>query len=442
MTPHRIRRIILDNGLRVLLAPDDATPAVGIAVHYAVGFRTEPAGRSGLAHLFEHLVFQGGGSVPRGDHLRLVQDAGGRCDASTRQDVTVYHSTAPAPALDLLLFLEAERMRAPHITEENLRSQTAVIGEEIGLALRNRPYGCYPWILPKALFSRSENTRDGYGETADLAAVELSDCREFFARYYAPANAHLTLAGGFDPGAAAALVRRHFGRLPGREPPPAPRLAEPPARERTRTRVTDPHARMPALGAALPLPDPATGRDAYLAHLALASLLSQGGDAPLRRRLRERASGVTSLSVGCGLFGVPMETRGPDLLTVFAVHGPPAPRPAGGGAGGAPGGADAVLTALDEEVAEVAERGPEPDRLGRVTARWAAAALRELGDPAVRARLLGTREVLFGEAELTDGLPRLLRERATPERVRDAAAALRSHGRAAVLIDPAAGAAA
>ncbi|MFJ2818456.1 M16 family metallopeptidase [Streptomyces sp. NPDC087294] len=428
MTPHQLHRLVLDNGLRVLLAPNPVGASIGVAVHYGVGFRTEPEGGTGLAHLFEHLMFQGGagsldGAAPTG-YLPRVQQAGGVGDARTRQDVTVYYAAAPASALDLLLTLEADRMRAPRISARILRTQTAVIDEEIRLMVRNRPYGAFPWVLPRTLHRRTENTRDGYGETADLTAVGIPRCERFFADHYGPGNAVVTVTGAFEPETAQRLVLERFAPIPARPSLRAPDPHEPPPAQERRLTVTDPHAGQPAVAVGYRLPDPVTERADYLAHVVLAALLGQGRQALLRRG-PTAAVRASSLSVGCGLFGLPLDTAGPDLLTLFAVHEP---------------GADDVLTALDGTLAALAHDEVDAGLLRATTARWAAGALRELGDPGMRAQLLGLREILFGEPELTYELPELVRAGVTGEQVSRAAARLASSCRAVVRFVPGAAA--
>lgn len=431
MTRNQLSRLVLDNGLRVLLAPNPTGASIGVAVHYGVGFRTEPKGHTGLAHLFEHLMIQGGHGCPPGGYLPQVQRAGGLGDAKTRQDSTVYFAAAPANALEMLLTLEADRMRSPRISLRNLRTQTAVIDEEIRLMVRNRPYGAFPWVLPRALHTRAENARDGYGETVDLAALDIPLCERFFLDHYGPGNALVTLTGAFDPATAERLVRRHFESLPGRPAVAAPDDFEPAPSEDRHLSVTDPHAGLPAVAVAYRMPDPVTERADYLAHLVVAALLGQGRHALLRRG-PAAPRGVSSLSVGCGLFGLPLDTRGPDLLTLFAVYG------AGGAAedGTGGGGSGPVTDALDTALTTLAENEVDAGLLRATTARWAAGALRELGDPSTRAQLLGQREILFGEAELTERLPELVRTGVTGEQVSRAAARLRSSHRAVVRFVP------
>ncbi|MFI5678366.1 M16 family metallopeptidase [Streptomyces cellulosae] len=288
--------------------------------------------------------------------------------------------------------------------------------------VRNRPYGAFPWVLPRTLHSRTENTRDGYGETVDLAAFDIPLCERFFADYYGPGNAVVTLTGAFDPGTAERLVRRHFEVLPARGTAAVTEAHEPlPGAERRLT-VGDPHAGSPAVAVGYRMPDPVTERGDYLAHLVLAALLGQGGQALLRRG-PTAAPRVSSLSVGCGLFGLPLDTVGPDLLTLFAVHEHEH-------------GAEDVLAALDGTLETLARHEVDAGLLRATTARWAAGALRELGDPGVRAQLLGLRESLFGEAELTQTLPELVRTGVTGEQVSRAAARLTSSHRAVVRFVP------
>ena len=147
MPPPELHRATLANGLRVLVVPDPATPVVGVAVHVDVGFRSEPEGRTGFAHLFEHLMFQGSESLEKLAHFRHVQSSGGVFNGSTHQDYTDYFEVLPAAALERALFLEADRLRAPTLTEANLRNQIDVVKEEIRLNVLNRPYGGFPWIL-------------------------------------------------------------------------------------------------------------------------------------------------------------------------------------------------------------------------------------------------------------------------------------------------------
>ena len=168
-TKYPIERFTLDNGLRVVLNPDKSAPVIGVAVVYDVGIRSEPEGRTGFAHLFEHLMFQGSENLEKLAHFRHVQGSGGTFNGSTHLDYTDYYETLPSNALERALFLEADRMRGPRLTEENLRNQVDVVKEEIRVNVLNRPYGGFPWLkLPPVMFDTFANAHDGYGSFVDL----------------------------------------------------------------------------------------------------------------------------------------------------------------------------------------------------------------------------------------------------------------------------------
>ena len=217
-----LHRETLSNGLRVVLSPDRSAPVVAVGVHYDVGFRSEPQSRTGFAHLFEHLMFQGSESLEKLAHFRYVQASGGTFNGSTHPDYTNYFEIVPSAALERALFLEADRMRAPRLTAENLRNQVDVVKEEIRLNVLNRPYGGFPWItLPPVLYETFPNAHNGYGDFSELEAATVDDCAAFFDAYYAPGNAVLTVSGdcgveaapaGDDPLRAERGCRRPTGR--------------------------------------------------------------------------------------------------------------------------------------------------------------------------------------------------------------------------------------
>jgi len=418
-----LHRLILDNGLRVVLAPDTSTPVVTVAVHYDVGFRSEPMGRTGFAHLFEHLMFQGSESLPKLAHFRHVQGSGGTFNGSTHFDYTDYYEVLPSAALERALFLEADRMRAPTISEENLRNQVDVVKEEIRLNVLNRPYGGFPWIqLPAVLYETFANSHNGYGDFRDLEQATVEDCAAFFDSYYAPANAVLTVAGDFDIGAAAELVHRHFDDVPGRPAPKRPSFAEPlPDRER-RGSHHDPLAPLPAIAVGYRLPDPSVELAEYTARVALASVLSDGDSSRLRRRLIYRDELVTDIGAGLGMFGVPYESRDPDTMIITAIHLATVP-------------AEQVLHTVDEELAMIVRDGVSEDELRRTVARWSSTMYRDHDRLATRARTIGACELLHGRGELAAELPALLGE-VSSEQVAAAAASLRPEARGVLTVIP------
>ncbi|MBN9099697.1 MAG: insulinase family protein [Pseudonocardia sp.] len=416
-----LHRATLANGLRVLIVPDPATPVVGVAVHVDVGFRSEPEGRTGFAHLFEHLMFQGSESLEKLAHFRHVQSSGGVFNGSTHQDYTDYFEILPAAALERALFLEADRLRAPTLSVENLRNQVDVVKEEIRLNVLNRPYGGFPWILlPPVLYDTFPNAHNGYGDFSELEQASLEDAASFFDTFYAPGNAQVTVAGYLDVDETLRLVEKHFGDIPARPTPVRPSFAEPiPGAERRRS-VTDAHAPMPALAIGYRLPDPATDLDGYLGHALLGSVLGDGEAARLERGLAQTGL-VTDISASAGLMG-PLDARDPDTFTITAVHP-------------AEVDADRVLAAVDEELDKLAATGPTADELARQVARWSAGLHQENDRVMYRMLGLGARELLYGRAEIGVELPERLAA-VTPAQVQAAAATLRGSGRGVLLVEP------
>lgn len=419
-------RETLSNGLRVVLAPDRSVPVVVVSVHYDVGFRSEPQDRTGFAHLFEHLMFQGSESLEKLAHFRHVQSSGGSFNGSTHQDYTNYYEVVPSAALERALFIEADRMRAPRITADNLRNQVDVVKEEIRLNVLNRPYGGFPWItLPPVLYDTFPNAHNGYGDFSELEAATVDDCAAFFDVYYAPGNAVLTVAGDLDVEDTVTLVRRHFDDVPARPVPVRPSFAEPPPDRERRACQPDPLAPRPALAIGYRLPDATVDFDGYVAHEVLAAVLCDGDSSRLEQRLVHTDELVTDVSARCGLFGAPLDARDPDTFFVTAIH---------------PSTVDAnrVLAVTDEEIARLAVEGPDPDELARIIARWAATLFRDHDRLVSRTLAIGAFELLHGRAELVAELPAAVAV-VDPEQVASAAATLRPDSRAVLVLEPANG---
>ncbi|MEO3743729.1 pitrilysin family protein [Plantactinospora sp. B5E13] len=424
---HPVERFTLDNGLRVVLAPDRSAPVVGVAVVYDVGIRSEPEGRTGFAHLFEHLMFQGSENLEKLAHFRHIQGAGGTFNGSTHLDYTDYWETLPSNALERALFLEADRMRGPRLTEENLRNQVDVVKEEIRVNVLNRPYGGFPWLkLPPVLFSTFPNAHDGYGSFQDLESASIADATDFFDRYYACGNAVLAVGGDLDVAEATALVERHFGDVPARPAPERPSFAEPDLTGERRESYTDPLAPLPAVAAAWRVPDPIGDFAGYLPYVVLAEVLTDGDASRLVERLVLRDRTVTSVGGYLGLMGSPFDVRDPTAL-VLQAHLPPG------------GDVDKVLRTVDEELDRVAADGLTADELARTQARMATHLLRETDAVLGRTLQMAVLEQQRAEPELLGELPRLVGE-VTEEQVRAAAATLRPQRRAAVEVVPGGGA--
>ncbi|EIE97708.1 M16 family metallopeptidase [Saccharomonospora glauca] len=422
MAVSELHKFTLDNGLRVVLAPDPTAPVVGVSVHYDVGFRSEPEGRTGFAHLFEHLMFQGSESLEKLAHFRHVQSSGGTFNGSTHPDYTDYFEVLPSAALERALFLEADRMRAPKLTRENLANQIDVVKEEIRLNVLNRPYGGFPWILlPPVLYSTFPNAHNGYGDFTDLEQASLDDCAAFFDTYYSPANAVLTVAGDLDVDRTRDLVEKHFGDVPARPKPQRPSFAEPRPTKELRGSHTDPHAPLPALAVGYRMPDPVGELDAYLAHLVLAGVLTDGDSSRLQQRLVHAEPLVTDVNAGAGLFG-PFEARDPDTFSVTAIHPPET-------------STEQVLDALDAELDALSTTPPGEQELAKVTARWRANLHSDHDRLVSRTLALGSLELLYGDAGLVYELPERIAA-VTAEQVSEAAKSLRPDSRAVLEVEP------
>ena len=401
-----IDRSTLPNGLRVVLSPDRSAPAVGIAVYYDVGFRSEPEGRTGFAHLFEHLMFQGTVNLDKGEADRLIEGNGGQSNASTHPDFTVYISQLPSNALELGLFIEADRMRGGRLTAEALQNQIDVVKEEINVNVNNRPYGGFPWIdLPPVMFETYNNAHNGYGSFVDLEAASLGDVEEFFDRFYAPGNAVLCVAGDLDVAGTKAMIEKHFGAIAARPVPDRPSWGEPvPTEERRGTKV-DALAPMPALAVAYRVPDPIDDFEEFLAAVVLAELLGGGEAGRLYQRLVKEDRLVTDISSHVGAFGDPFEMRDPTTLQLLMWH-PGTP-------------VDQLIAVIDDEIDKAAD-GVDETEVRRVVTSMVSGHLRQLDNVLQRAEVIGLLEQQRHDPELVNQLPAKL-EAITPASIADVA---------------------
>ena len=312
-----------DNGLRVVLAPDRRSPVVGVGVLYDVGFRSEPEGRTGFAHLFEHLMFQGSANLEKLEHFRYVQSSGGIFNGSTHLDYTNYFEALPSHALERGLFLEADRMRSPRITEENLANQIDVVKEEIRVNVLNRPYGGFPWLmLPEVHVSTPFPT-----PTTATAVSRTSQTPRwptpagFFDSYYAPANAVLASPATSTPDDAMALIEHHFGDLRKRQEAGPAQLRRAAAGPEAAGAAPRPHGADAGGRDRLPGPRPGADLHVYLATVLLAELLSDGDASRLHRVAGPVASAWSPTSAPTSAtFGDPLEERDPTRLNITAHY--------------------------------------------------------------------------------------------------------------------------
>jgi zinc protease len=298
----------LKNGLRVILAEDHSAPTFSICVTYNVGSRDERPGRTGFAHLFEHILFQGSENVGKGEHFILVQNNGGRANGTTNSDRTNYFETLPANQLELGLFLEADRMRAPDITQANFDNQRLTVQEERRQSYDNRPYGKTYEAVIETAFDKFPYRHSTIGSMADLNAATLTDALEFFRTYYAPNNAVLSLVGAFKTDAALKLIRKYFEDIPSQPPPSIPEVAEPGQTAERRKVVEDDFAPTARIDIVYKIP-PGNSPDWYPLSV-IGQVLSSGISSRLHQKLVKEKEMVQSVAAGSD------ERRGPSLFWV------------------------------------------------------------------------------------------------------------------------------
>jgi len=383
----------LSNGLTVVLAPDSAVPIVAVNVWYKVGSRNEREGRTGFAHLFEHMMFQGSAHVPKGGHFELLEAAGGSMNGSTWFDRTNYFETLPAHELDLALWLEADRMGwlLPAVDQEKLDNQRDVVKNERRQRYENQPYGDWDERMQALLYPPDHPYHHTViGSMADLSAASLEDVEAFFRTYYQPGNAVLTLAGDFDPADAFSRVERYFGDIPPGAPvPPVPGRTDIDAviggtvRDEVRAAVPLPRV---YVGVRIP---PYTDSDFHAADVA-SSVLGDGRASRLYRRLvREKRVAKDVVA-----YAAPLVT-GRAFMILWATGFP---------------GTDA--TELERAVAEELEAlgDVEPAEVERAVTRSETQLVQEIEQLSSRADRLSMHQTIFGDAShLTQEIEHLRR---------------------------------
>ena len=309
----------LPNGLRVILSPDSTAPTVVTAVYYRIGFRVEPRDRTGFAHLFEHMMFQGSQNLGKMEFIKLVQQNGGILNGSTRFDFTNYFELLPSNKLETALWAEADRMKGLAITDENLKNQQGVVSNEVKVNVLNQPYGGFPWLwMPQYANSNWYNSHNFYGELKDIEAATLTDVQAFFKTYYAPNNAALAIVGDFDPDQAKAMVEKYFAAIPSAKLPPTPDLTEPrQEHEKTATRK-DPLANRPALAFSYHMPP--RNSPEYFAMGLLDQMLVQGDDSLLYQELVKKHGFTGDISGAINELGNMFDYDGPMLWTASLYH--------------------------------------------------------------------------------------------------------------------------
>lgn len=309
-----IEQFTLANGLRVVLAEDHAVPVVSVAVYYDVGSRNEKTGRTGFAHLFEHMMFQGSENVPKAAHFQYISNAGGTMNGTTSSERTNYYETLPANQLPLALWLESDRMRSLKVTQENLDNQRQAVQEEKRLRYDNQPYVNGFLRLFEMSFKNPANAHSTIGSMEDLDAATVDDVREFFRVYYAPNNAVLTIAGDFDQEQTRSLVSRYFASIPSQPKPPAVDVGEPPEVAERQDVFYDKLAPVPAFALGWKVPPRRT--PPFYALMLASHLLFEGESSRLYQKLVKGEESVVQIQGGID------ERRGPSGLFIVVIPKP------------------------------------------------------------------------------------------------------------------------
>ena len=374
-----IEQFILDNGLRVVLNEDHSVPVVSLAVYYDVGSRNERQGRTGFAHLFEHMMFQGSENVPKAAHFQFISNAGGTMNGTTSSERTNYFETLPANPLPLALWLEADRMRSLRVTQENLDNQREAVKEEKRLRYDNQPYVNGFLRLFEMSFRNHANAHSTIGSMEDLDAATVEDVRKFFRIYYAPNNAVVAIAGDFDKTHTTELIQKYFSNIPRQPEPPPVDVSEPGEVAEHEDVFIDKLAPVPAF--ALGWKIPARRTPDFYALLLASHLLFEGESARLYQQLVKGEESVVQIQGGID------ERRGPSRLFIVVI-----PKPDRDGA--------LIRETIFSEIRDLATAGPSDEEMEKLRNNLFNGAVRSRQSSLFRAQQLA-------EFALYDGNPDL-----------------------------------
>ena len=339
----------LPNGLQVVYLEDHSTPITHLAIWYHVGSKDEKPGRTGFAHLFEHLMFKGSKNVRPDQHPSLITSVGGQSNAFTDEDATVYWETVPSQYLPLVLWMEADRMASLDVSDEKFKTEREVVKEERRMRYENQPYGRLPEIIFDKAFTTHPYKHQTIGTMADLEAASIEDVRAFHDTYYVPNNATVALVGDFDTQQAKALVEQYLGLVPKGRPVPRDIPVEPPHTAEDRYTVNEPWP-LPAVVVAYHITFDGNP-DSYPLHI-LAKILSDGDSSRIYRAL------VYEKQLALAAFGEAKLIEHPNLFYAVAIAQP----------GHKP---EDVQKALQDEIDRVKTEGVTEDELNRAKRQFA-----------------------------------------------------------------------
>ncbi len=399
LPPLELEQYTLENGLRVVLNPDTAVPVVSVAVYYDVGSRNEREGRTGFAHLFEHMMFQGSENVPKAGHFQFIMKCGGTMNGTTSSERTNYYETLPASQLPMALWLESDRMRSLAVTQENLDNQREAVKEEKRLRYDNQPYGQIFDLINEMIYKNFANSHSTIGSMDHLDDATVEDVQEFFRIYYAPNNAVIVLSGAFDSAEAKGLIETYFGDIPSQPLPPALDVSEPDEVASTYREWEDKLAPFPAFLIGWKIP-PRRSPDFYALYLA-GKILYDGESSRLYQKLVKGEESVIQL------FGFTDERRGPSSIFVGAIPKPEKDL-------------SQIRETIMKEIHDLAAHGPTSEEMEKIE--------NQLVNDAVRMRQSSmSRAQQIAEFALYDGDPNIVNTElfdllaVTPEQIRHAA---------------------
>jgi predicted Zn-dependent peptidase len=381
-----IEKYVLGNGMRVILSPDNSVPVVTVYLIYGVGARAEERGRTGFAHLFEHMMFQGSENAPKGTHFQLVESNGGSLNGSTHPDYTDYFEVLPSNKLEVGLWLESDRMRALAINQASLDNQKEAVKQERRLSFDNQPYSTAivdRW--PELAFQNWQNSHSLIGSFEDLNAATVEDVARFFRTHYAPNNAVLVISGDISVPEAKRLVELYFADIPPQPQPKPPDMTEPartgPLTETYRDRL----ARVPAV--VIGYPGPARRTPAFHAMVILDLVLTGGDSSRFQQNLVKGRKSVIQFEANLGWpFAGPTDYKDPGVYAMMLMYNP-----------AFEGGE--IVAQVEEELGKVREGGVTPEELERARTYLRASRIRQLQSSHQRAHLLGKYELLDGKPE-------------------------------------------
>jgi zinc protease len=309
----------LANGLKVVLSQDKTAPTIAVGVFYNIGFRIEPKNRTGFAHLFEHMMFQGSKNLGKMEFVKLIQQNGGVFNGSTRFDFTNYFEVMPAHKLETALWGEADRMKGLSITQANLTNQQGVVKNEVKVNVLNRPYGGFPWLdMPQYANENWYNAHNFYGDLADLDSAKLEDVESFFKTYYAPNNAVLVVMGDFEVADGKKWVNQYFNSIPSSSLPAHPDIAEPKQEKEKRSVKEDKLANKPAIAIGYKMPE--KNSPEYFAMGLIDQMLIEGNDSKLYQSLVQEKGFTSAVNGGINYLGNMFDYNGPMLFMSDMIY--------------------------------------------------------------------------------------------------------------------------